>query len=95
VIMGWVTAEVGRQPYVIYGVLRTADAVSPLSGATVAWSLATFVVAYAIIFGAGTYYLLRLIAKGPGALGPIRPERPDKTARRPLSVTEDRLETVE
>ncbi|WP_135212762.1 cytochrome ubiquinol oxidase subunit I [Vitreimonas flagellata] len=65
VLTGWITAEVGRQPYVVYGVLRTADAVSPVSAASVATSLIFFMVVYAIVFSAGALYILRLIAKGP------------------------------
>lgn len=65
VLSGWILAEVGRQPYVVYGVLRTADAVSPVPAAAVAFSLLAFIVAYAIVFSAGALYILRLIAKGP------------------------------
>lgn len=65
VLAGWIAAEVGRQPFVVYGVLRTADAVSPVSTATVAISLLFFIVVYAIVFSAGALYILRLIAKGP------------------------------
>ncbi len=65
VLAGWSTAEVGRQPWVVYGVLRTADAVSPVSAASVATSLLFFIVVYAIVFSAGALYILRLIAKGP------------------------------
>jgi cytochrome d ubiquinol oxidase subunit I len=65
VLAGWITAEVGRQPYVVYGVLRTADAVSPVPAASVATSLLFFIVVYAIVFSAGALYILRLIAKGP------------------------------
>jgi cytochrome d ubiquinol oxidase subunit I len=65
VLAGWIAAEVGRQPYVVYGVLRTADAVSPVSATSVATSLIFFIVVYAIVFSAGALYILRLIAKGP------------------------------
>lgn len=65
VLAGWFVTEVGRQPYVVYGVLRTADAVSPLPGGPIAISLAAFVCTYAFVFGAGSYYILRLIGKGP------------------------------
>jgi cytochrome d ubiquinol oxidase subunit I len=65
VLTGWITAEVGRQPYVVYGVLRTADAVSPVSAASVATSLLFFIVVYAIVFSAGALYILRLMGKGP------------------------------
>ncbi len=65
VLAGWMLTEVGRQPYVVYGVLRTADTVSPIAGEQVAFSLALFVIVYFLIFGAATYYILRLIRKGP------------------------------
>ena len=65
VLAGWVAAEVGRQPYVVYGVMRTADAVSPVTAESVAASLLFFIVAYAIVFSAGALYIFRLIAKGP------------------------------
>lgn len=65
VICGWIVAEVGRQPYVVYGVLRTADAVAPVLAGQVAASLSAFIVAYAIVFSAGALYILRLFGKGP------------------------------
>lgn len=65
VLAGWIAAEVGRQPYVVYGVLRTADAVSPVTAQSVAASLLFFIVVYAIVFTAGALYILRLIARGP------------------------------
>ncbi len=66
VLAGWVTTEVGRQPYVIYGLLRTADAVSPIGLPGVAASLVAFVIVYFIVFGAGIFYLLRMMGKRPG-----------------------------
>lgn len=66
VLAGWVTTEVGRQPYTIYGLLRTADSASPIALPGVAASLVAFVVVYFIVFGAGIFYLLRLMAKRPG-----------------------------
>lgn len=81
VIAGWITTEVGRQPYVIYGLLRTADAASPLDAPAVGASLLAFVLVYFAVFGAGTLYILRLMGKSPqtgelgakrGDTGPIR-----------------------
>jgi cytochrome d ubiquinol oxidase subunit I len=69
VIAGWTVAEVGRQPYVIYGVLRTAQGVSPVRAGEVSASLLAFLVVYAVIFGTGALYILRLIAQGPVAAG--------------------------
>lgn len=65
VLAGWITTEVGRQPWVVYGLLRTADAHSPLDAPAVAASLLAFIVVYTLIFGAGTYYIFRLMGKPP------------------------------
>jgi cytochrome bd ubiquinol oxidase subunit I len=65
VIAGWVTTEVGRQPWVIYGLMRTAEARSPLDALAVGASLLAFVVVYFAVFGAGTWYILRLMGKAP------------------------------
>lgn len=65
VIAGWVTTEVGRQPWVIYGLLRTADARSPIGAPAVAASLAAFVIVYFACFSVGTWYILRLMSKHP------------------------------
>lgn len=65
VIAGWVTTEVGRQPFTIYGLMRTADSHSPLAAPAVAASLVAFILVYFAVFGAGTYYLLRLMSKPP------------------------------
>lgn len=64
VITGWIVAEVGRQPYTVYGALRTADSVAPVSAASVAFSLLVFMVVYAIIFTAGTIYMARIATRG-------------------------------
>ncbi|MCK8600638.1 cytochrome ubiquinol oxidase subunit I [Desulfoferrobacter suflitae] len=65
VLAGWLVTEVGRQPYIIQGYMRTADAGSPLLSTPVAMSLTAFIVTYSFVFGAGTYYILKLIANGP------------------------------
>jgi cytochrome d ubiquinol oxidase subunit I len=67
VVLGWMTAEIGRQPWVAYGVLRTRDAVSPVGAGHVAFSLAAFLLVYAIVFTAGAIYILRLMGEGPEA----------------------------
>ena len=67
VIAGWVTTEVGRQPFTIFGLLRTADSVAPLDAPAVAASLIAFVIVYFAVFGFGTWYILRLMAKPPEA----------------------------
>ncbi|HEX2817686.1 MAG TPA: cytochrome ubiquinol oxidase subunit I [Phenylobacterium sp.] len=65
VVAGWIVAEVGRQPWVIYGVLRTADAVSPVTQGEVSVSLLAFMIIYAVIFSVGVLYILRLMGEGP------------------------------
>ncbi|NUS60236.1 MAG: cytochrome ubiquinol oxidase subunit I [Lysobacter sp.] len=87
-LSGWWVAEIGRQPWVVYGALRTAHALTPtLAPATVLTSLITFAVVYAIVFGAGIWYLTRLVIKGPAPFEPAPDtEAGDKTPARPLSV---------
>jgi len=65
VIAGWVTTEVGRQPWVIHGLLRTRDAVSPIASPAVTGSLIAFVLVYFTVFAAGTFYILRLMSHAP------------------------------
>jgi len=65
VIAGWVTTEVGRQPWTIYGLLRTADSAAPLDAPAVAASLLAFITVYFSVFGAGTFYILKLMGKPP------------------------------
>ncbi len=65
VIAGWVVTESGRQPWIVQGVLRTADAISPVPGASIAGTLTLFVVVYGIVFSMGIYYINRLIEQGP------------------------------
>ena len=66
VLAGWFVTEIGRQPYIVYGVMRTAETISPVMGSQLAMSLLAFIFSYVFIFGAGSYYILRLIGKGPG-----------------------------
>jgi cytochrome d ubiquinol oxidase subunit I len=65
VISGWVVTESGRQPWLAQGILRTADATSPVPGASIATTLALFVLVYGVVFAVGIYYINRLIVKGP------------------------------
>ncbi|UXI00091.1 cytochrome ubiquinol oxidase subunit I [Photobacterium sp. TY1-4] len=65
ILCGWITTEVGRQPFTVYGLLRTADSISPVNAAAVSVSLAAFVVVYFTVFGAGFFYMLRLMRKSP------------------------------
>ncbi|GBR03897.1 cytochrome ubiquinol oxidase subunit I [Acetobacter oeni] len=83
VIAGWVTTEVGRQPFTVYGHLLTAQSHSPLAAPAVAASLLAFVVVYFTVFGAGTWYILRLAAKPPEA----HESEPDRTPTRTAGIT--------
>ena len=83
VIAGWITTEVGRQPFTVYGILRTAQSASPLDAPAVAVSLLAFVIIYFAVFGAGTWYILRLMSHSPhlGEKGVRQTERgPVRTA---------------
>ena len=80
VIAGWITTEVGRQPYTIYGLLLTSQSHSPLGAPAVAASLLSFVVVYFLAFGAGGYYLLRLMSKPPESGEPEVPATPQRAA---------------
>lgn len=86
VIAGWVVTESGRQPWVAYGILRTADATSPVPAATIAGTLALFVLAYGVVFSFGIYYINRLIAHGPR--GPEAQET-GQFSSRPISAAHD------
>lgn len=95
VIAGWITSEVGRQPWTVYGLLRTADSVSPsLTGANVALSLALYVVVYLIMFPTGIAFMAGLVRRGPQEQSPRSeivesglPSRPFENAARAASDT--------
>lgn len=67
-IAGWLTAELGRQPWVVHGLLKTRDSVSAIGVEEVIISFVLLIVAYGVVFGFYLYYLLRLISHGPGIL---------------------------
>lgn len=71
VLAGWFVTEIGRQPYIVYGVMRTSEAVSPVTANQVGLSLIAFVITYLLVFGAGVYYIAHLVAKGPLASEPV------------------------
>ena len=87
VISGWIVTESGRQPWVAHGILRTADAVSPVPAASMATTLALFVLVYGVVFTMGIYYINRLIALGPRGRAAEPPE--SGTPVRPLSAAID------
>ena len=67
VLAGWITTEVGRQPYTIYGLMRTSESASPLEAPAVGASLLAFIIVYFFVFGAGVFYILRLMNHAPVA----------------------------
>lgn len=87
VTAGWMTTEVGRQPFVVYGLLRTADAVTPtLAGGDVVASLLLYIAVYLVIFGAGVFYLVRVVKRGPLATLEVHTPRRVQRPARPLSA---------
>ncbi|MDN0081928.1 cytochrome ubiquinol oxidase subunit I [Crenobacter sp. SG2305] len=68
-LAGWITTEVGRQPWTVYGVLRTEDSVAPITSQQVGVSLLIFVIVYFLVFGVGLYYMLKLMKQGPSLSG--------------------------
>ena len=64
-LVGWITTEVGRQPWTVYGVQRTADAVSSVSAQQAGVSLLVLVIVFCLVFGTGVFYMLKLMARGP------------------------------
>jgi cytochrome bd ubiquinol oxidase subunit I len=72
-LAGWFTTEVGRQPYTVYGLMTTAESVSAIDAAAVGASLAAFIMVYLAIFGAGTYYIVRLMRRPPETAEPGLP----------------------
>ncbi|MCC7481317.1 MAG: cytochrome ubiquinol oxidase subunit I [Hyphomicrobiales bacterium] len=70
VLAGWITTEVGRQPYTVYGLLTTAESAAPIAAPAVATSLVAFIIVYFFVFGAGTFYILRLCGKSPDSVDP-------------------------
>jgi len=85
ILAGWITTETGRQPFVVYGILRTADAASPVAGGAVVASLAAFIVVYCIVFTIALYFIRKLMRHGPqgAAIETTSPGSPG--ANRPLS----------
>jgi cytochrome d ubiquinol oxidase subunit I len=65
VLAGWTVTETGRQPFTVYGLLRTADSASPIAAHAVTFSLLAFVIVYFVVFSMGTYYILHLMAAPP------------------------------
>jgi cytochrome d ubiquinol oxidase subunit I len=96
ILAGWYTTEIGRQPWIVYNVMRTADAVSNHGAMPLAISLLLFIVVYLMVFGVGIRYVLRLVRKGPvvdagkqeNQGGPGQDRQPG----RPLSAASEQLD---
>ena len=91
ILAGWFTTEIGRQPWVIYGLMRTAEANTALGANTVWASLIGFAVVYTIVFGAGIWYLFRIVRIGPERSQPPA-EGPSARPARPLSAPAENVE---
>jgi len=92
-LTGWFTAEVGRQPWTVYGLLRTADAVTPfLTTRAAAASLVVFCTTYVFIFAFGTYYIYKLLKAGPAE--DLLSKPPAASPKRPLSAATELPSTV-
>ncbi|ASM71735.1 MULTISPECIES: cytochrome ubiquinol oxidase subunit I [Roseobacteraceae] len=94
VLAGWITTEVGRQPFTVYGLLRTSDSLSPVDAPAVATSLVAFIMVYFFIFGAGTLYLLAMMNKGVNVVNHDLQSGPIRTAGlTPSQQADDEIET--
>ncbi len=93
-LAGWITTEVGRQPWVVYGVMQTKDAVSNHSALELSVTLIVFFVMYVAVFGTGISYMVKLVAKGPQPYDEHSPEPSPQSGRptRPLSAVPDRID---
>src|SRR5690606_2532208 len=95
ILAGWYTTEIGRQPWIVQDIMRTADAVSDHSALALSITLIAFIVVYFAVFGTGALYVLKLVAAGPqaGEDDPVDDAGPDMTKRpaRPLSAAPDRF----
>jgi cytochrome d ubiquinol oxidase subunit I len=90
-VAGWFVTEMGRQPWVVYGLLRTADAVGPHSAWMTALSLAVYVIGYVFVFGWGIWYLVKIMRTGPGSHDHVHDDGMHTPAR-PLSGADEPLE---
>jgi len=95
ILAGWYTTEIGRQPWVVYGVMRTEHAVSNHSALVLSTTLIAFIVMYFAVFGTGVSYMLKLVAKGPHQSEEVNPPQdPGQSQRpaRPLSAAPDDID---
>lgn len=88
--LGWVTTEAGRQPWLVYGLMRTAEGISPIPVGNVIWSLGLFIVSFVVVGASYFYYVLKTLRNGPDVSSPVPPiQRP--AGMRPLQDTEGSL----
>ena len=81
VLAGWITTEAGRQPYTVYGVLRTIDSASPIAAPAIGASLLAFIVVYLTVFGAGVFYIFKMMSRPPDRTGAgLDPGQPMRAA---------------
>ena len=95
-LAGWITTEVGRQPWVVYGVLRTQEAVSNHSALALSVTLIMFIVIYFFVFGTGITFMLKMVGHGPEEYGNEKsPSNPGQIGRpsRPLSAAPDDIDS--
>ncbi|WP_045834527.1 cytochrome ubiquinol oxidase subunit I [Hyphomicrobium sp. 99] len=94
ILAGWITTEVGRQPWVVYNVMRTAEGVSNHSVLALSISLCLFVVLYFVVFGVGLAYMLKIVAKGPDEEGGAPHDGDNLYHRpaRPISAASDDID---
>lgn len=92
VLTGWITAEVGRQPFTVYGALRTSESLAPVSAGQVATSLLVFMVVYAIIFTAGVVYMARIATRGFDDEPAPPPDKKRRAPGSPLGSVDDPAE---
>ncbi len=95
ILAGWYTTEIGRQPWVVYGIMRTENAVSNHSVMTLTFSLVVFVIIYLLVFGTGLSYMLRLVGAGPKPVkhNEVDDDQSHRPAR-PLSAAPDNVDPV-
>jgi len=95
ILAGWFTTEIGRQPWVVYGVMRTENAVSNHSALALSTTLVIFIVMYCAVFGTGVSYMVKLVSKGPNEGAPeeqdVEPSHVSRPAR-PLSAAPDDID---
>lgn len=69
--LGWMTTEVGRQPWLVYNLMRTSEGISPIPAGNVIWSLSLFLIIFAVVGASYFYYVFKTLARGPDLTNPI------------------------